>query len=59
MILITLLSINNIFKARKSEFTEVSTVRLALLDVDPAQETSLKSSQMKTIKSYKNALPLK
>lgn len=59
MILITLLSINNIFKARKSEFTEVSTVRLVLLDVDPAQETSLKSSQMKTIKSYKNALPLK
>lgn len=59
MILITLLSINNIFKARKSEFTEVSTVRLVLLDVDPAQEMSLKSSQMKTIKSYKNALPLK
>lgn len=59
MILITLLSINNIFKARKSEFTEVSTVRLVLLDVDPAQETSLKGSQMKTIKSYKNTLPLK
>lgn len=59
MILITLLSIKNIFKARKSEFTEVSTVRLVLLDVDPAQETSLKGSQMKTIKSYKNTLPLK
>lgn len=53
MILTTLLSINNVFKAWKSEFTEVSTVSLFLWDVNPVQVTSLKGSEMKNIKSHK------
>lgn len=47
------LSINNVFKAWTSEFTEVSTVSLVLVDVNPTQVTSLKSSEMKNIQSYK------
>ena len=53
MMLATLLSINNVFKAWKSEFTEVSTVSFLLWDVNPAQVTSLKGSEMKNIKSHK------